>query len=245
MFTLQNREQSQLDKSTFLISYSCVYPPKSRAVATIHNNGSNHLRLCLPSKIESSRNKVKNKEWYKYVVFTLQNREQSQHINGKRLVHDSCVYPPKSRAVATDTIVRYHYDRLCLPSKIESSRNKIEKRCAYCWVVFTLQNREQSQRSTSIMQSLKCCVYPPKSRAVATKRSIERITKLLCLPSKIESSRNLNVFWLQNVRFYRSVKPVFRKLKTWQISLLCLQKVVVFYYQGCQRAVLLGLYFFF
>ena len=156
-----------------------------------------------------------------------------------------CVYPPKSRAVATYEYREYSLAELCLPSKIESSRNRNKKFSSLDSVVFTIQNQEQSQPSNILIINWAGCVYPPKSRAVATSIGGNQPHNKLCLPSKIESSRNLNVFWLQNVRFYRSVKPVFRKLKTWQISLLCLQKVVVFYYQGCQRAVLLGLYFFF
>ena len=57
--------------------------------------------LCLPSKIESSRNSEKLEVNGNIVVFTLQNREQSQPEKFIADVKAGCVYPPKSRAVAT------------------------------------------------------------------------------------------------------------------------------------------------
>ena len=58
-----------------------------------------------------------------------------------------CVYPPKSRAVATYEYREYSLAELCLPSKIENGYNFSLTLSLIAMVVFTLQNREQSQRS--------------------------------------------------------------------------------------------------
>ena len=146
----------------------CVYPPKSRAVATIKLPKFLLAELCLPSKIESSRNKKQRLKSHGMVVFTLQNREQSQHTKIIQKVQLRCVYSSKLRAVATYRGNDKNSCTLCLPSKIESSRNLFSQRSNGFTVVFTLQNWEQSQHFYAKVQNSQSCVYPPNSRAVAT-----------------------------------------------------------------------------
>ena len=66
--------------------YGCVYPPKSRAVATYQNHTEGAIALCLLFKIESSRNLLCGLLLLAKVVFTLQNREQSQHTNTESIL---------------------------------------------------------------------------------------------------------------------------------------------------------------
>ena len=146
----------------------CVYPPKSRAVATIKLPKFLLAELCLPSKIESSRNKKQRLKSHGMVVFTLQNREQSQHTKIIQKVQLRCVYSSKLRAFTTWWNDRNISRWLCLPSKIESSYNQDLMLNFLTIVVFTLQNREQSQLKLNIEPATVGCVYPPKSRAVAT-----------------------------------------------------------------------------
>ena len=146
----------------------CVYPPKSRAVATIKLPKFLLAELCLPSKIESSRNKKQRLKSHGMVVFTLQNREQSQHTKIIQKVQLRCVYSSKLRAFTTWWNDRNISRWLCLPSKIESSYNQDLMLNFLTIVVFTLQNREQSQLQCDALLMYVRCVYPPKSRAVAT-----------------------------------------------------------------------------
>ena len=190
MFTLQNREQSQLYEFKVINKPSCVYPPKLRAVTTDERINSRFTLLCLPSKIESSYNATGLWKEVSRVVFTLQNWEQLQR--NPQIIQQflCCVYPPKLRAVTTNIIKIPSYLRLCLPSKIESSYNMIKLRNVKTGVVFTLQNWEQLQLGNGLKHHITSCVYPPKLRAVTTVFLWNTFFKLLCLPSKIESSYN-------------------------------------------------------